>query len=143
MKSSVRIHNYGIHDGDGEEVQTLLERIPFGILAVSAADHMAMVVRGIVYEVHISEASESRDVVAASPFFSYFEKSRGGLLLVPPESAPKADFDGKVDEENPYANLDRQGQAMRRIPWARRRLDERLQKQTERENRIAQRRSRK
>ena len=138
-----KVHNYGRPGhGRGDEAQQHLEHIPFGILAMNAADHLAMVVRGVVYEAHVSEGNDSREVIATTPLATYFEKSRGGVLVVPPEFAPNGDFDGGVAQSDPYANLSRFDRAQRRLPSRRLMVDKKIEKQTKREDAIARRRRR-
>lgn len=96
-KHDRRIHNYG-HDGEiGKQVEQHLDQVPFGVFAMSSAMHMAVIVRGIVYEVHWSDSASNENVIQATSIATFLQSSWGGLLVVPKEDAP-AGFDGKADE---------------------------------------------
>lgn len=99
-KHDRQIHNYG-HDGEvGKQVEQHLDKVPFGVFAMSSAMHMAVIVRGIVYEVHWSDSASSDNVIQATSIATFLQSSWGGLLVVPKEDAPTG-FDGKADERAP------------------------------------------
>lgn len=79
--------NYAPRQGSktAEETTQLdrLSAIPFGVLSARGAKHMALLVRGVVYEVHWTETSDKPDVIEGTSLKKWAWLS--GAVVVPPE----------------------------------------------------------
>ncbi len=60
-----------------------LRRIPFGVLSARGATHMALIIRGVVYEVHWTETSDKPNVIQGTPLEEWNWLS--GAIVVPPD----------------------------------------------------------
>lgn len=58
-----------------------LKKIPFGVLTARGARHMALIVRGVVYEVHWDQASKSAGLYGATPLENWSWDS--GAVVAP------------------------------------------------------------
>jgi len=65
-----------------------LVRIPFGVLTAKGGTHMALVVYGVVYEVHWSAHSNSLNLYAATPLEEFGWGS--GIIVAPAEDVDRA-----------------------------------------------------
>lgn len=79
--------NYAPREGSGTAKETSqldkLRTIPFGVLSARGAKHMALIVRGAVYEVHWTETSDKPDVIEGTALEKWGWLS--GAIVVPPE----------------------------------------------------------
>lgn len=85
-----QVHNYGGDEKSEHAVRDTFDKVPFGILAVSSAQHMAIVARGIVYEVHWDADASVDRLIDTTPVEQYLQASWGGLLMIPKGDAPPA-----------------------------------------------------
>ncbi|MFT3700130.1 MAG: DUF4157 domain-containing protein [Kofleriaceae bacterium] len=65
-----------------------LARIPFGVLTAKTGFHMAIIVEGVVYEIHWSEHSNSAHLYARTPLEAWGWGS--GVIVAPAEDVDKA-----------------------------------------------------
>jgi hypothetical protein len=100
----VKVHhsvvNYAPETGasdDAPEVSTTtkdttqldkLKKIPFGVLTARGAKHMALLVRGVVFEVHWDETSNAMNLYEQTPLEDWGWDS--GVIVAPSEDVDKA-----------------------------------------------------
>jgi hypothetical protein len=65
-----------------------LKKIPFGVLTARGARHMALIVAGVVYEVHWDEKANSANLYGATPLESWGWDS--GAIVAPPNDIAEA-----------------------------------------------------
>jgi hypothetical protein len=79
--------NYAPREGSGTTKETSqlqnLQAIPFGVLSARGARHMALIVRGTVYEVHWNETSDKPNVIEGTVLEKWAWLS--GAIVVPTE----------------------------------------------------------
>ena len=64
-----------------------LRKVPFAILDADAGEHMALVLNGVVYEVHWAAGCDDDNIVQATPLEKW--NWNGGAIVLPPEDAAR------------------------------------------------------